>query len=256
MSALRRVPAAHQVVRAGYALIGGFDNRANHHIATNGESELIRRIARYRPKVVFDVGANRGEWTRLATEHMPLANVHAFEPVPQTAALLRTQVGVDGRAEVHEFALGDRDETRRISLDVPRSELVSVLNPATGPDSIVVSVRRGDAFCSELGIRQIDLLKIDTEGSDHSVIAGFETMLRRSQIDVVQFEYGAWALTTKFLLRDFWDVFLGHGYVVGKLHPRGVSFGPYSTRLEDFRGLNFVAVTSDRPDLIADLRER
>jgi FkbM family methyltransferase len=206
--------------------------------------------------MVFDVGANRGEWTCLAMEHMRLADIHAFEPVPQTAALLRSAVGIGVRAEVHECALGDSDGTRRISLNVPRSELVSLLDLAEGPDSIVVAVRRGDAICSELGIERIDLLKIDAEGSDHQVIAGFDTMLRRSLIDVVQFEYGAWAFTTKFLLRDFWNAFEGHRYVVGKLHPRGVAFGPYSTRLEDFRGLNFVAVTTDRPDLIAELRER
>ena len=115
---------------------------------------------------------------------------------------------------------------------------------------------RGDDFSESAEIVHIDLLKIDTEGADHLVLAGFEGMLASHNIDVVQFEYGTWALETKFLLRDFYLLFASCGYVVGRLFPRGVHFGPYDVCDEDFRGLNFVAVREALADVIASLSER
>lgn len=259
MTALRRFRPGRAAATACWALLGGFDNRANWHIGSNGEAGLLRRLAAFEPTVVFDVGANTGEWSRHAAARCTAATIHAFEPVPETAAQLTALLGTAGASvDVHVVALGNENRSHRLSTDVARSSLVSLLGHAdpSDPTSIEVGVITGDSFCDEHGIDHIDLLKIDAEGTDHLVIEGFHRMLTEGRIDVIQFEYGVWALETKFLLHDFYTQLTSLGFAVGKLFPRGVEFSDYTTRWEDFRGLNFVAVDRRRPDLIAALSEQ
>ena len=49
---------------------------------------------------------------------------------------------------------------------------------------------KGDDFLSENHINKIDLLKIDTEGSEMEVLKGFEKSIDNKIIRAVQFEYG------------------------------------------------------------------
>ena len=51
-----------------------------------------------------------------------------------------------------------------------------------------MAVIRGDDFCANHGVSRIGLLKIDTEGHDVDVLAGFCGMLRDHRIEYVQIE--------------------------------------------------------------------
>ncbi len=59
----------------------------NHHydFAANGEAALLRRLAPFGPRVVLDVGANLGDWSAVAAEAFPDAQIHAFEIRLETA---------------------------------------------------------------------------------------------------------------------------------------------------------------------------
>ena len=64
-------------------------------------------------------------------------------------------------------------------------------------------VIRGDDYCEKHEIDSINFLKIDTEGSEHLVLQGFDRMLTGKKIDVIQFEYGNINIESKFLLYDY-----------------------------------------------------
>src|SRR4051794_14022834 len=51
--------------------------------------ELLDLIPREDVHTVFDVGANRGTWSVLARLYYPLAEIHAFEPLPQCQTMFR-----------------------------------------------------------------------------------------------------------------------------------------------------------------------
>lgn len=254
---LRRIRAGHTLARGAASFVAGFENRANWHIESNGEARLLEALAPFSPSTVFDVGANIGDWSLHASRYLPTSSIHAFEPVPTTCAQLREATGhLGARISVHELALGSAPERRLVSTDTKASH-VSLVDHAD-PElttSVAIEVMRGDDICASEGIGHIDLLKIDAEGTDHLVLGGFEHMLSNGAIDVIQFEYGVWALRTKYLLYDFYATLEAMGYTVGKLYPRGVNFAAYNTRQEDFRGLNFAAVRNERSDLVEALRE-
>lgn len=214
----------------------------------NGERRLLERMAALRARTVFDVGANVGDWTLAAAQLLPDAHIHSFELSPRTWRTLSQRVS-GPRFTVNNCGMGDRDGTMEFKDYGENSTVNTLLTEATYHDArqtAVVSkaeIVTGDSYCARHGIGQIDLLKIDVEGADHLVLAGFEGMLRAKAVRVVQFEYGYTHGDAKFLMRDFHALFARHGYAVGRLERRGVAFAPWNYKMNDFRsGPNYVAV--------------
>lgn len=107
-----------------------------------------------------------------------------------------------------------------------------------------------DQYLSEKKIKHVDILKIDTEGMDFRILKGARNYLSSGTISVIQFEYGMVAVETRFLLKDFYEILQGYGYVVGKIYPTYVDFRDYHRSMEDFIGPNFLAVRKDLTSLI------
>lgn len=234
-------------------------------VETSGEAALLTRLRPFAPRHVLDVGANIGEWTVAACRELPDTTVHGFEIVDATAALLRAAVAPLGtRAVVNGFGLGDHTGTISLffSAEAPTtaSSLRDVVNLAaadqgfSGITEVVGQIRRGDDYLAERDIGRVGLLKIDVEGAEMTVLAGFENAFAAGRIDLVQFEYGRANLTNRVFLADFYRFFTDRGFVVGKLYPEGVAFKPYEIDDEDFVGPNYVACLATREDLIAALR--
>lgn len=223
----------------------------NHDMRTNGELDLVRRLA---PNlaVVVDVGANRGEWT-VAVSRLTSARILCSEIVPATRQELAARVAHLPSVEVLACGLGDSAATVTVKHHLEDDRWSSLVDyPHPGPTADVAArIERGDDALAAAGVAHVDLLKIDAEGADLSVLRGFSGMLARRDIDVVQFEYGYACVLARAFLLDFYELFEGAGYVVGRLGPRGVEVAPYRFEAETFFGPNFVAVRADRPDLVA-----
>lgn len=99
-------------------------------------------------------------------------------------------------------------------------------------------------------IESIDILKIDVEGADHLVLKGFSKILEKNNIRLIQFEYGYTHGDAKFLMRDFYELFEGYGYIVGRLTKKGVKFEDWHYKMNDFKsGPNYVAIRKDDSQL-------
>lgn len=223
---------------------------------SNGENWLLNQLARFRPSVVFDVGANVGDWSMLARNALPESQLHSFEIVESTYSVLRERLAGNAGVVLNNFGLSDKSGTITMHLYDGTSELTShVAYPHGRYREVICPVRRGDEYMQERGIERIDFLKIDVEGAEHLVLHGFGAMLEGGQIDVIQFEYGKVNIITHFLLRDFYEFFESRGYLVGKLFPDFVDFRPYELEDEDFLGPNYVAVRKTRTDIVDALRK-
>ena len=113
--------------------------------------------------------------------------------------------------------------------------------------SIDCEVTSGDAFCAARGIAAVDFLKVDVEGAEHLVFEGFAGALQERRIRFIQFEYGRVNILTGFLLKNFYELFARHGYVVGKIYPDYVDVREYDLGDEDFLGPNYLACRHDEP---------
>jgi len=133
--------------------------------------------------VVIDAGANVGfhtlRWLNLRHDLRLLA----VEANPETAILLRQNVGGNGfasRCAVYDLALGDRETDVEfiLSSDDAFSSLISNLR-VPEKRRVMVSMKTLDRLVEEARLDRIDLIKIDVEGAELMVVAGAREVFSR-----------------------------------------------------------------------------
>lgn len=236
-------------------------NNVDFNFSRNGERLVLERLSAFSPTIVFDVGANVGEWSLLAQEIMPTAKIHAFEIAPPTSDRLKANVDGHPAIVAHDFGLSNQDGEIDIAYFPDASTVTtSILENEVfqdGKQIIAGKVRTGDGFCQSEGIEEISYLKIDVEGAEHFVLYGFEKMLSAGKIDVIQFEYGAVSLYSGFFLKDIYGLLEKYGYAIGKLYRNGVEFKSYSPiEDEDLTGPNYIACRKDKEEILKSLQTR
>lgn len=221
--------------------------------SSNGEKVVLERLKSADLRLVVDAGANVGDWTSAALQFWPNCRVHAFEVAPRTFELLSAAFRASPlrtRVELHDVGLSDEPGSQtmyyfpghdELTCDIPRHESYAAV-------PFEAHLTTLDAFCAERGIEAIDYLKIDVEGAEHRVLNGARTLLEAGKITCVQFEYGAFSIQTRFLLKDYFDLLSGR-FFIGKIFPDRVTFGDYDWTAEDFRFSNYLCVSKNRPDL-------
>lgn len=248
-----RSASVHGAARLARGYLRAIEN-VNHDLWSNGEATAVRRMP-HAIRTAVDVGANRGEWTALVLASHPGATVHAFEPTPDLVGDLQSRFADDPRFVLEPIALGSERGTASLYLN-PRHDSMNSLVEAVAPDAatIDVAVRRGDDVLSDRGVGQIDYLKVDVEGHDLDVLRGFRGLLEAGKVDVVQFEYNVCTLSARRYLADYHELLEPLGYVIGKVHPDGVDFRPYSQDQENWRGPACIAVRRDLSPIVQALR--
>jgi FkbM family methyltransferase len=142
-------------------------------------------------KVVLDVGANAGIYSLAALAIQRDATVHAFEPTPEIAARLRETARLNGfkRLYVHEVAVSKHNglaTLRRCRGELGTNEGMNFITRDLG-DSGAERVQTVclDQFCHDYGIDHVDLLKLDVQGNEHSVLLGAEQLIRTGRIGII-----------------------------------------------------------------------
>lgn len=217
----------------------------------HGEYQLLERLNR-QLKIIFDVGCNIGEWSRMARSFNPIADIHMFDIGDKTfQKLLRNNV-IDSRMFPNSFGLSsetkeiplkyvlDNDRVTTTALKIFHNEYVIktgiVVNPMT--------------YVNNQGIDCIDFLKVDVEGHELEVLKGFQPMLEAGKIRCISFEYGLACIPNRIFLMDYYEYLAPMGYILGKLTPEGVIFRDYAYWQEDFNGPDFVAVHATQSNII------
>lgn len=222
----------------------------------NGEDMVLRRLRESNLEVLFDVGANRGDWTLMARKHLPRSAVHCFEIAPAMHPLLdRAVKGLNPPVIINHLGLLDHSGTVKLNFCVDNDYVSSVIESPVPVKSVQVDVpvQTGDAYAESRSVSRIDFLKLDVEGAENLVLKGFSKMLGAGAIRIIQFEYGKGNIMSGFLLKDFYRLLEPFGYAIGKIYPNGVDFQDYSSFDENFVGPNFLAVLKRERDLVRNL---
>ena len=159
--------------------------------------------------VVLDIGANIGCTSILFGQRA--RRVVAFEPSPSTFAFLRTNVTRSGLAnvELRNHALGATPGRSQLTF-AETNRAGGFVSPGT-PTSVghvteEISVMRLDDVVASLSLDAIDLIKIDVEGFELSVLEGGRATIGRFQ-PIVALELNHWCLNAfqRTSVPDFLD---------------------------------------------------
>ena len=140
-----------------------------------------------RADVVLDVGAHVGLYTLLAAHANPKSRIFAFEPHPTVYGRLARNVALNGLENVRcvQSACGAKGGTEELhEVGVPGVPSGSTLDfrfmkPEWGIRSRVVSVVMLDEFVAGADLATVDLVKLDTEGTEPQVLEGMRNTLHR-----------------------------------------------------------------------------
>jgi FkbM family methyltransferase len=198
------------------------------------------------PLVLFDVGANEGQYAETAYRVLGnSARIYSFEPSPRAFCVLSEKLGAIAPISIFDFGLGDQEETALLFANDAGSMISSLYQrrdygDVEGRESC--RLRTLDQFCEEQGIGRIHHLKLDVEGNELKALHGASRMLQAGAIDQIQFEFGEAQVESRSFVRDFFDL-LEKDYRLHRILRRGLQPLPrYDVILEVYRTTNYLAV--------------
>jgi len=148
------------------------------------EHEYAVRLPRD-PTVILDLGSNVGASVHYFRGKYPDARIIAVEPDPHTAAKLRASMEGWANMEVYSVAIARADGRRLFypsqlsyASSLIKSRSVGRLIERVQPRPVEVTACSLDSLLDRLGLRWIDLLKIDIEGAEFEALEAFAGMSR------------------------------------------------------------------------------
>lgn len=237
-------------------------NGVSYDFFKNGEANVLKQLSPFEIKVIFDVGSNVGDWASIANKYFKQAEIHCFELSKKTFKTLSKNANgkqyvlnniglsnISGKITYKDYGFNSGLNTILLEANFHDRDIK--------PDLTEGIVLTGDHYCIEKNIDRIDFLKIDVEGAEHLVLEGFSKYLKNNMIRIIQFEYGYTNGDAKFLMKDFYKLFEGYGYKVGKIRPKGVEFEEWTYRHNDFdSGPNYIAVVNTNKEIIEALSSK
>jgi FkbM family methyltransferase len=190
------------VERAGYSLT----HRSVLPFGVDPILDIQRLAARRGGEIgcIFDIGAHRGQTAEEYLAAFPDAQVHAFEPHPNSFACV-AQIDSE-RLHAHRLALSHRAGEAEFFVFSELADDPSAPIPASMNNSLVADTQFGlvagrnahtitvecatvDQVCTDLAIDRLDLLKIDTEGHEREVLEGAAETLAGRGVRFVFLEF-------------------------------------------------------------------
>ena len=202
----------------------GIYNYQNLNIS--GESSFLKNyLNKIENPVVFDIGANKGGYTKLCKNINKNVKIFCFEPHPKTFISLQENIDNNQITFINK-ALSDKNgklllyDYKEKDGSSHASLYANVIEKVHGKESIChkVDVTTVDNIVNEFNIRKIDLLKIDVEGNELNVLKGSKEALNNGIIEAVQFEFTQINSTSRIFMKDFFDI-LKEKYTINRLLP-------------------------------------
>jgi FkbM family methyltransferase len=176
--------------------------RNSSHTVTLPEKELFRVKhifsqheygipSHFLPKdkmTIVDIGANVGLFALYMLMTTVAGTIHCFEPAPASIELLKRNIGHMSGVRIYPVGLTDHDGSASLTLH-PENTGQNTLNAPVNGDHEQVSVTVQDAHTAlnRIGLSYIDVLKIDTEGSEVPILKSL--LPRLKYIGIVMLEY-------------------------------------------------------------------
>ncbi|MCR4263591.1 MAG: FkbM family methyltransferase [Candidatus Roizmanbacteria bacterium] len=166
--------------------------------------------------VVFDIGSSNGYFAMLAARIAPRGSIHAFEPVPDIYKNFRRSIQVNHINNItpNQLCVGEKDGTMTfyIATNTDTSGIRKTEHQKEIKKTFKCTMTRLDTYCRKKKISKIDLIKIDVEGNELSILTSSRKLLSKYKpVLIVEFS----TKTSKnfgYAPGDLYDFFTKLGY--------------------------------------------
>jgi FkbM family methyltransferase len=231
-----------------YGILKGTDMRKS------GEEFAIEFI--YKPlleedDVLIDIGANTGDYAKTLAQYFSSNRIVSIEP--NQATFNELKINVDHECYNYAISSTEGQKSFYVSEENPTSTLGS-LSKHSIPNNeslkeISVESIRLDTLMKQVNVKDIGLLKVDTEGFDFEVIKSGEALL--ADIKFIQFEFNEFHVYTRSFILDFHQL-LSPTHDLFRLDADFLhDLREYDPKMEIFRFQNILAVRKDFVDVLA-----
>jgi FkbM family methyltransferase len=175
-----------------------------------------------------DIGANLGAYTILASKICKAKSI-SFEPVPQTAERLKTQIrinAIENHVRIENKGVGNQTGTLAFSNNLDTTN--HVVLDASAEDTVRVDVVTID---TELDGTQTYIFKIDVEGYEHFVIEGAKKILSSQNTSALIIEINKSAEEFGFSNHDIHNAICALGF-------QAVAYDPFARNLTPIGNYN------------------
>lgn len=170
--------------------------------------KIIQELVKVSHPIIFDVGAHFGESVTFLKKTFPSSSIYSFEPDPDSFSVLTSSAV--GRSQCFNIALSDVDGTAcfyRNSISHTNSlhkvntnskDSIGIANATESGNlsffenfnyEIYVPTVRLDTFTLEHAIYSVDLLKIDVQGAECSVLKGGVNTLEKTKVVILEISF-------------------------------------------------------------------
>lgn len=253
---LRNIPGAVRLIdpvrrhfgNAGEHVIDDFDGniKMSLRLGEHMESQIFwygkycrdipTQLKRFlRPGMTFfDVGANIGEVSMLAAKYVgPSGKVFSFEPFPGLAERLRRHKALNKfeQVEVIEAALGkEAGQAQLLAASglyrdgTANSGMVTMFrSEKRNTNAGWAKIMRADDFVQERGIKEINMMKIDIEGAELSMLEGSSNILRNFRPNIIIEINNETCLSAGYNPIEILDLLEEYDYKFFRLWRRGIA---------------------------------
>lgn len=161
------------------------------------EKHLIQKFHDLLPNneafVVFDLGAQTGSFSLMA-KFFPQSQWYAFEPILEASNALKDNLKLNKIQNVSVHQVAATNYSGKIVLNMPRMDDWGLATIGSNVKRFVPAMSREvecielDLFVEKRGIDKVHFMKLDTEGSELSILQGARKMILRDR-PIILMEY-------------------------------------------------------------------
>ena len=241
-----------------FTIFNRLENNNNADFHSNGEQRFLSDFfSTFRKDVIlFDIGANVGEYSEILIEECKKFNInyflHVFEPTKSCYEILEKKFNCNKNVFLNNVGVSEFQATTKIYYDVENSGFASLykrdldfLNVNIVKEETISLICLEEYF-SARKIPRIDFLKLDIEGHELFALKGMGKFLNADFIKAIQFEYGGANIDSRTFLLDLFRLLESKGFKVGKVLNNRIEFRNYNSWMENFQYANYIAVNNKK----------
>jgi len=160
-------------------------------VGSNFHEQELRKYFNISEGTFIDIGANIGKYTIMIGRKIK-GRVIAIEPEKKNFEILKTNVKLNKLNNIIliNSACSSKNGQRKFFLDETGTEASSFYQEKVqSSKTIAVQTKKLDNILNELGIKKVDLNKIDVEGAEADVLKGAIKTLKNSHPEII---FEAW----------------------------------------------------------------